>query len=656
VSLMKRIPRHATCRHTRRNSPVRTAIGIAGIAVFLAVGNGIPGARPARAGLLIHTPDGREVASGAGMGAEFDAVLRDLDRIDRTRSLRDDDVRRYRLIFEAQERGAEAEADTEIAKLQDRSLLGSVLAHRYLRPGRKVPYSDLDEWMRLYADLPEAARIYQLASARQPAGVRPPRDPKGADARLNGSMERLAGFRPNDRDAEPGEPLAANDGAVAPRGRDTWRPNPDLSPARRVDAALDADRPSIALSLLMADDVGGKLDDGSYQTRRDRVTAALYYAGRVDEAAALAARVDGRGAGVSTATRWIAGLAAWRSKDFDEATKRFEAIVATPSSRGWYTAAAAWWAARGHLRRGDQRNATRLLGIAARYPHSFYGLLAARKLGEPPKLDWAVPALTADNLKALTDVDKGARRGLKLLQVGRREAAERELLRVDPKDDRRVEEALIALADRAGLPELALSLGNAVSRTDGGPFDAALYPIPHWRPRDGFSLDRALVYAVMRQESRFDARLVSGAGASGLMQILPATARHVGERNVDIAGDDKSTLFNPATNLEMGQRYLGELISSPEIAGDLILALASYNAGPSNAQRWRKDMARVNDPVLFIESLPFAETRNYVERVLANYWLYRARLGQDMGTLDTIANGGWPEYRGARTQTASARR
>lgn len=626
--------------------------------MFLAVCNGALDVREARAGLLIHTSDGHEVASGAGLGPDFDAVVNRLSEADRKRLLSDEDVARYRVIFEAQERGDDAEADAEIAKLRDRSLMGHVTAQRLLRPGRRAAYTELEDWLKLYADQPDAPRIYQLASARQPAGVRPPRDPKGSDAKLNGSMERLAGFRPDadgTADAEADRDVA-RDAAVVPRGRDGWRPNPDLSPSKRIDQALDAGRLSVALSLLLADDVGGKLDDVPFQSRRDRVTAALYYAGRVDEAAALAARVDGRGQGASATSRWIAGLAAWRSRNFDEATRSFEAIVAQPPSDGWFTAAAAWWAARGLQHRGAKRDAIRMLTVAARYPHSFYGLLATSELGERPKLDWTVPELTDTGLKALLDLGRDAARGVALLRVGRREAAERELLRVDPKGDRRVEETLIALADRAGLSILALSLGNAITRGDGAPYDAALYPIPHWRPRDGFSLDRALVYAVMRQESRFDARLVSDAGASGLMQILPATARHVGERNVDINGDDRSTLFNPATNLEMGQRYLGELIGSGEVGGDLIMALAGYNAGPGNAARWRRDLAKVSDPVLFIESLPFAETRNYVERVLTNYWLYRERLGLDTGTLDTIASGGWPEYHGARTQTASARR
>lgn len=613
--------------------------------------------KPAAAGLLVHAPDGHEIASGIGFLADFapktDTVGGDIASI----LLTDDDVRRYRLIFELQERGALSEADDEIAKLKDRRLVGYVLAQRYLLPGRKTPYPDLADWLQRYADLADAERVHDLAVARQPAGSSPPRSPRGREAKLNGSLEQLAGYRPEPVIDAIDPEMTASDGEqplrVAPRSRSGSRPSTPAAAQAEVDRALEAGKPSVALTLLMRNDVGGKLDAKQYDSSRSRVAAGLYYSGKVDDALDLASASAAHSGSAVLQSHWIAGLAAWRLKKHEEATKHFEAIVAARPDEPWFMAAAAFWAARGHRATGDAAGAKPYLTAAALYPHTFYGLVATRALGQTPRLSWDVPAFTAEHMKALASIP-GGKRAIALLQVGRRETAERELRRIDPRGNRALEEGLVALADRGGLPELALEVGNAVLRPDGAPFDAALFPLPHWRPRDGFVVDRALMFAVMRQESRFDTRLVSGGGASGLMQILPSTADHVRERNADVGGGSGRTgLFNPATNLELGQRYLNEILGTPEIGNNLVLALAAYNAGPATLAKWRKDLGRSRtDPFLFIESLPYTETRQYVEKVLANYWLYRQRLGLDLGTLDAMSDGHWPVYTAPATQTA----
>lgn len=608
---------------------------------------------PAKAGILVHAPNGREIATGAGVSAQLPELAGESDRLPKGLLLSDGDVARYRLIFELQERGAFNEADAEIARLESRILVGDVLAQRYLRPGHKTKYADLAEWMQRYADLADAERIHALAVARQPAGQTPPKSPRSRTTRRGGALEQLGGFRPEpgpeaviEADAaedtpefertEPDRPIS-----VVPRSRAGFRPDPSQSADQQVEAALQAGKPSTALALLLREDVGGKLDQQTFDTSRSRVAANLYYSGQVEEALSLASASAARSGGVVLQAHWIAGLSAWRLKRTDTAAEHFEALAKARPNDPWLMAAAAFWAARTASKRGDEATAKQYLGAAARYPHTFYGLVAARALGTTPRLDWNVPAPSAAQFTALSALP-GGRRALALLQVGRRESAESELLRIDPRGDRQIESLLVTLADRAGLPVLALKLGTAVLRPDGAPFDAALYPVPHWRPRDGFQIDRALVYAVMRQESRFDVKLVSSAGATGLMQVLPATASHVGSRNTDLGNVDRAALTAPATNLELGQRYLSELLSMPEIDNNLILALAAYNAGPGNLQRWRRELNRVKDPFLFIESLPFAETRDYVEKVMANYWLYRVRLGQDVSTLDIAAAGGWP--------------
>jgi soluble lytic murein transglycosylase-like protein len=201
--------------------------------------------------------------------------------------------------------------------------------------------------------------------------------------------------------------------------------------------------------------------------------------------------------------------------------------------------------------------------------------------------------------------------------------------------------AALALAERANLPQLAIRLGPRVAEKDGRRHDAALYPIPIWTPGEGFTVDRALLYAFMRQESGFRPEAQSRAGAVGLMQLMPVTAAYIGKGTGLPA---KPNLLDPAVNLSLAQRYIQYLFEQEPVQGDLFRLVAAYNSGPAKVDQWRKHDDYANDPLLFIESIPSRETRQFIERVLASYWIYRNRLGQSTPSLDAIAAGQWPAY------------
>lgn len=647
----------------------RNLLGALGVAAFLVAASGGTGVnRPALAALVIPTPDGRTHAPSLSEGTEPPSLLA-TDEKARALQLGEEEVLRYRRIFALQEKGDWDAADGEIRQLSDKRLVGYVLRQRYLHPDRRASYEELASWMQRYGDLAGAERIHSLAQRRQPAGERPPKPPRSEGSeRLSGSLEQLGGFRQAiekpveeaqasaETDAEPAkdaiqETAKDADGAisVAPRSRTSNRQSADRAAVARVDELVRNGRAGAALTLLGQDEFGKNLDSVQYDSARSRVAASLYYSGEVSQALSLAAASASRSGTTVPEAHWIAGLAAWRLKQYDRASRHFDAMVAAMAPAGakspWMAAAGAYWAARAHLKRDRAEQATLYLNVAARYSHTFYGLLALQTLGLADKLPWSAPTLTGRHLEALAERPEGAR-AIALLQVGQRDLAEMELQRIHPRGKPLVEQALIGLADRGGMAALALQIGNAVAAPDGAPYTAALYPLPHWKPRDGFLLDRALVFAVMRQESRFDPRLVSSAGATGLMQIMPATAQHVQERNADIdrTDTDRSALVDPARNMELGQRYLNEVLAMPEIGGNLFLAAAAYNAGPGTLQRWRREMSDVSDPLLFIESVPYGETRDYIEKVLANFWIYRLRLGQQPESLEAVAAGNWPVY------------
>jgi soluble lytic murein transglycosylase-like protein len=186
--------------------------------------------------------------------------------------------------------------------------------------------------------------------------------------------------------------------------------------------------------------------------------------------------------------------------------------------------------------------------------------------------------------------------------------------------------------------QLALTTGGLVqlASLSGGYWGADDHPTPELFPAGGFTLDKALVYAIVRQESRFNQYAVSPAGAVGLMQLMPAAAAYA-------SGDDGMKtnvipLFDAPTNLRLGQDYFKWLLEAGVGDHDMLKAVAAYNGGPGTLQ---KTMTKVgsNDSLLIIESLPSRETRNYVEQVMASYWTYRRKFGSSTPSLDALASG-----------------
>ncbi len=643
----------------------RSLLGAVGLAVVSTLmPDGVGAVRPAHAALVSDAPDGHPNVQPGG-DATTESPFLATDDTARAVQLSEEDAERYRRIFANQDHADWDAADADIRQLTDKRLVGYVLRQRYLHPDRKASYDELAQWMQSYGDLAGAERVHTLAQRRQPAGERSPKPPRGDETvRLNGSLERLGGLRTVSANAEaaenklapdklgedkPTDEAVAGEGAdrvtVAPRSRTVNRARADHAAVARVDELVRAGRAGTALALLGQDDFSRNLDPVQYDAARSRIAASLFYAGETTQALALASASAARSGDALPEAHWIAGLAAWRLKQFDRASRHFDGMALAAPRSPWLAAAADLWAARAHLKKGRAREAQAHLTAAARYPHTFYGLIALRSLNRVDQFDWRAPELTGAHLAALARKPAGLR-AIALLQAGQRDLAGMELQRIHPQGDPLVEQAMISLADRAATPSLSLRIGNTVAGPGGAPYASALYPVPNWKPRDGFTLDRALVFAVMRQESRFDPRLVSSAGATGLMQILPSTAQHVQERNADIGSADtgRDGLFDPARNMELGQRYLNEILAMPDIAGNLFLAAAAYNAGPGTLARWRRELSEVDDPLLFIESLPFAETRDYVEKVMANFWIYRLRLGQETAALDAVAAGKWPVY------------
>ena len=337
------------------------------------------------------------------------------------------------------------------------------------------------------------------------------------------------------------------------------------------------------------------------------------------------------------ADRWGPAIEHFRKKQYTTAAKQFEAIARTPNASPWVASAGAFWAARAHMLDGKPQQVTDWLEKAADHPLTFYGLIAREMLGIDPCLELRDPYLHRADARPLIEQPAGAR-AVALLQVNEPRRAEPELAAVTIGDSAPLARAVVALANYGNMPSLSLRIGNKTIGLDKAEHDAAIYPIPGWQPPNGFSVDRALVYAIMRRESSFNPDARNGSGASGLMQLMPATAKAMAGRSLSAA-----KLIDPETNVTLGQTYISHLLDDPNVNGNLIRLAAAYNAGPGNVAKWQRQ-AQDEDPLLFIESLPSRETRIFIETIMTDFWIYRMRLGQQNASLAALASGRWPMY------------
>jgi soluble lytic murein transglycosylase-like protein len=352
---------------------------------------------------------------------------------------------------------------------------------------------------------------------------------------------------------------------------------------------------------------------------------------------------------ISGDPHWRAGLAFWRRSNLSAAANEFERAAAAEKSSAWDISAAAYWAARAHLKNREPAKVSNWLRQAARYPRTFYGQLARRALGLDPDFNWTAKPMSDASARALALSSKG-QRALGLLQVGELGLAEQEMETLLHSAGPDLAAGLHAVAQLYQLPSISLGLGVLAEQQGKIRADADLYPVPHWRPNGGFIIDRALLFALVRQESAFNASADNASGATGLMQLMPATARSISARRQD--------LHDPVVNLTLGQEYLHRLLADPAVDNNLFMMAIAYNAGPGTLAKWRAGDA-TQDALLFIESLPKDETRNFVERVMANIWIYQERFGQPTPSLDHVAAGGWPIYQSqdefaAASNTATA--
>jgi|CXWL01.1.fsa_nt_gi soluble lytic murein transglycosylase-like protein len=519
---------------------------------------------------------------------------------------------KYREIFAAIHADDWADAAGKLDAMPEGPLHRVARAELYLAKGSpKVAGEALAALADKAPELPQAQALVRLAQARGVVSV--PGLPAAQELRWLGSAPR--------------------------RGKVAGSAARITAMSTRIVPLLKGDRPNEAEGIL--DEMSLGLDSETLTEWQQRIAWSYYLTG--DDAAArrLAGTARAGYGDWAAQADWVAGLAAWRQQDWQAASDSF-ASVARRSGDQEMAAAGHFWAARADTAGGHPERVEARLKAASLNSETFYGLLALQRLGLKVR---PVDQSALGNIEARPNV----RSALALAEIGELDLADQLIRHQARIGDPRDHAGLATIAGRMDLPATQLWLAH------NGPVGAqaavsARYPAPQgWRPVGGWRVDKALVFAHALQESQFRTNVTSPAGARGLMQVLPGTAAMLSRRRGEAS---VGPLANPSVNLEYGQSFMELIRDMSETGGLLPKVIAAYNAGPQPVGAWNARMRDNNDPLLYIESIPYWETRGYVTIVLRNYWMYQMQAGAPAKSLAALSQGLWPRFPGLPGATA----
>nr|QIM10634.1 lytic transglycosylase [uncultured Alphaproteobacteria bacterium] len=536
-------------------------------------------------------------------------------------SVSEDDINLYKRIFKAIRENDLEKADTFSSKLEGKALLGHVLAQKYINTSYNSSYGELKKWMAKYPELPQYAAVAELAKVKAPNYKKPNSklEKKKIYASYKWYKDNYSQLKPADRKYVRG---MVDDFLKAIRCTDNKR----------------------AMEIMHDYKFRMTIPDRHYDGMSAVLSASYFYEGEYQNALKWTTKAIRRSKDPTAA--WFGGMAAWQMKDYAKAASLFGQLVSFDNEDKWLTASAAYWAYRANMKLGRKQKAQSYLHKAAGYKLTFYGILARSQLGMPVEYDWKVTphfnnledkSYQQELLKSPT-----IRRAILLLEAGEPDLAEDDLRKNYRHLDVKQKELVMFLSSQYSLANLGLLIADGLKDyAKRRNYDGFLYPYPNWKPEGGWKVNRSWVWALVRQESLFSPKVSSHAGACGLMQLMPTTAANVTKNNEYKKGC--GLLFDKKNNLNIGQRYVDILLNDENIGNNLFFLAASYNGGPHNVKKWADRKNYNNDPLLFVEMIPWRETRLYVKKVVANYWIYNSRRGLQSRSLKQLEQGNWPQ-------------
>ena len=524
----------------------------------------------------------------------------------------------YRAVFAALHAQDWAGAAGRLDGMREGPLHDLARALLYTMPGSpRVESGPLTELLARAPELPQADDLARLARARGAETL--PDLPRA---------QRLYGLAGQPRRARP---RTIRGDAVADQLE------PLIAPLIRDDRPVEAEA--------LLNSRSEELSEEARTAFRQRIAWVYYLNGMDADCRRIADLARGGPTEHAIHAEWVSGLAAWRMGDYAAAAEHF-AYVATRSTDAELNAAGHYWAARADTAGARPERVQAHLRAAARMNETFYGLLAQSALAlRQPAAD--MTTFTEADWHALGRLGN-ARAAVALSEIGENDLAADLIRRQAEIGSPADHEHLIHLAARLNLTATQMYLAhNGPRGSRFGPNDR--YPTPSWRPTRGWRVDPALAFAHALQESQFRADAVSPAGARGLMQVRPGTAGDMARARGEAFSP--ASLNQPQINIEYGQTYLEQLRDMASTGGLLPKVIASYNAGPAPIAEWNSRYDQ-SDPLLYIESIPYWETRGYVPIILRNYWIYEARGADHSASRRALAQGLWPRFPGLPGPTA----
>ncbi len=518
---------------------------------------------------------------------------------------------KYRDVFASIDEAKWADASNKLLAMGDGPLHPFARAMLYTaKTSPKVEASDLVTLAIRAPELPQSPALIRLAGMRGAETV--PLLPEVREMTWLGSSPRRGR-------------TASTEGDAAASGL-----------GAQIMPLIKDDRPADAEAILVTNE--DRLTPDARTEWQQRVAWSYFLTGDDAAARTLATRAQSGSGDWAAMADWVVGLAAWRQKDWTGASASF-ASVARRHSDSEMIAAGHYWAARADMVAKHPERVQPHLRNAARLEETFYGMLAQAAMGLAPDKD-------DDGSSAIRKVAErpNVKAALALAEIGQMDRAD-ELIRWQARIGVPAEHAtLTAIAGKLNLPSTQLYLAHNGPRGARTSIEGR-YPMPaNWSPDGGWRVDRALVFAHALQESNFRTNVTSPAGARGLMQVRPGTASDIARaRGQATVG----SLASPSTNMEYGQSYIEQLRDMAATGGLLPKVIMAYNAGPAPLDRWNARGDEINrDPLMYIESVPYWETRGYVTIVLRNYWMYQQQAGQRTDSRFALVQGLWPRFPG----------
>jgi soluble lytic murein transglycosylase-like protein len=529
------------------------------------------------------------------------------------RILSDAEREHYRAVFNAIDRKDWQTVEQLLRQHRDSVLYQIALAEFYTDANSpKVSGEQIASWLSLGVHLPQSEKLARMGQSRNVSSIP--------------ALPRAQGFQRQPYAPKRIRPGSVNDGTMPAGTKST------------ILSHIKNDNPMAAYDTLVT--VDARLSPAARAEWRQRVAWSFYIENDDANALALAEQVaEGSGPWVAEG-EWVAGLAAWRLGYCALASEHF-ARAAQQSSNDELTSAAHYWTHRALVRCREPGQAQGHLRAAAQLDETLYGMLAIDQLGIDLPPDATAKPLSRADWNALADV-YNVPVAAALIEIGRPALADDVLQHQAKVGDPADYPALSRLARELGLPATQLFMAhNAPYGMRSEP--SLRYPVASWKPVTGWRVDPALAFAHALQESNFRASAVSPANARGLMQIRPGTAQDH-NRRLNL-GASYSDLNDPEVNLAYGQQHLEMLRDSAATGGLLPKIMAAYNAGLSPISRWNSEINDQGDALLWIESIPYWETRGYVAIVMRNYWMYERAAGVvNSPSRRALAQGHWPVF------------